>query len=31
MEYEFDNTVIEGTACIAWRHVSGILTHRSVK
>ena len=31
MEYEFDNTVIEGTACIEWRHVSGVRTHRSVK
>jgi hypothetical protein len=31
MECEFDSTDIEGTACIELRHVSGFLTHRSVK
>jgi len=31
MECEFDNTDIEGTAFIEWRHVSGIHTHLSMK
>ena len=31
MECEFDNTDLEGTSYIEWRHVSGVPTHRSVK
>jgi hypothetical protein len=30
-ECEFDNTDMEGTLYIEWRHVSGVRTHRSVK
>jgi hypothetical protein len=30
-ECEFDNTDMEGTLSFEWLHVSGILTHRSVK
>jgi hypothetical protein len=30
-ECDFDNTDIEGTACIEWRLESVVLTHQSVK
>jgi len=30
-ECEFDNTIMEGTTFVEWRHVSGVRKHRSLK
>jgi hypothetical protein len=31
MECDFDNEDMERAACIEWRHVSDVRTHRSMK